>query len=207
MEIGGGYGNLTNKMLKTFNGSKCIIVDLPEVLIMQEYYIKTNNPNIKIITTKDLLNSNLSEHDFDVALITPWGVDCVDVGLDLVINQRSFGEMSMSVIDEYMGLIQTKINDRGLFYCVNRYVTYRTGSIIKLKDFNFDNNWIPLVSKPQWLQTHLHEFLLQRSLNGTPYPMNLILDTFPNSSPPPGPITKDYDIKSWSDNNNFQTQP
>ena len=35
----------------------------------------------------------------------------------------------------------------------------------KLKDYPFNNNWEVIISQPQWLQTHLHEFLLKRIMN------------------------------------------
>ena len=33
---------------------------------------------------------------------------------------------------------------------------------LKIKDYPFDGDWNFIISQPQWLQTHLHEYLIMR---------------------------------------------
>ena len=39
LEIGAGYGNLASKLKTIYKSSKYIIIDLPEVLLIQNYYL------------------------------------------------------------------------------------------------------------------------------------------------------------------------
>ena len=48
-----------------------------------------------------------------------------------------------------------------------------------------------IISQPQWLQTHLHEFLLLRKKDEAKMPLNIALKSFPIETPPPGPIMDD----------------
>ncbi len=51
LEIGAGYGNLA-KMLLLDNNLKYFLVDLPENLLLQIYYLNKNYPGLKIYLNK-----------------------------------------------------------------------------------------------------------------------------------------------------------
>ncbi len=191
LEIGGGYGNLASKLKKIFPKVKYIIVDLPEVLLIQNYYLSSTFKNSKIINLIDQSNFSkniIVEEDFDFLLI-PFNIyKKLNFEFDLVINTRSFGEMPKEVLGDYFSLIQNNIKEGALFYTTNRYVFTKSTDKNKLRDYPFDENWKMIISQPQWLQSHLHEFLLMRSTKKQDVPIKFILQTFPLQTPPPGPI-------------------
>jgi hypothetical protein len=53
-----------------------------------------------------------------------------------------------------------------------------------------------IISQPQWLQTHLHEFLLFRRKEINKIPIEFLLKSFPISTPPPGPIMTEIQTQS-----------
>lgn len=205
VEIGGGYGNFANKFKELYKKSKYVIIDLPEVLLLQHYYLINVNPNYKIINLIDkTIDIDINNDDFDILLI-PYNIyHNYNFNFDIIINKRSLGEMPKSVLHNYFIWIQKNLKDNGLFYMVNRYVFTASEDKNKIRDYPFDSNWDILLSKPQWLQSHLHEFILKR----IPYSNNslkLLLESFPISTPPPGPIMKDTILKQsdWIKNQNI----
>lgn len=199
LEIGGGYGNLAYKIIKNFRNVKYIIVDLPEVLDIQEYYLENafkyyneifpkQKKYFKIIKVSEKDNiSNLENLNYDVLLVPFNKYKELSLTFNLAINMRSLGEMPKDVMNDYINWIQNNIQMDGLFYLVNRYVFTKSVDGNKLRDYNFDDNWEVLISQPQWLQSHLHEFMLRRN-NKPSLPFRFILSTFPLRTPPPGPI-------------------
>ena len=195
LEIGGGYGNFANKFKNLRKLSKYVIIDLPEVLLLQHYYLSEMNKNYKIINLIDTsIDIDIETTEFDFLLI-PFNIyQKYNFKFDIIINKRSIGEMPRDVLNNYFDWLQLHINDNGLFYIVNRYAFTKSNDKNKLRDYPFDNNWNILLSKPQWLQTHLHEFILQRTLYSN-NSLKLLLKSFPLSTPPPGPIMKDTILK------------
>lgn len=184
VEIGGGYGNLANRIKKEFKKTKYIIIDLPEVLLIQYYYLINCNNNYKIKIFDENFNQ---EDDFDFLLVPFFELNKLNIKIDLVISNRALGEMPKEVLNNYIIWIQKYLKIKGLFYTINRYVFTKSKDKNKLRDYNFDNYWKILLSKPTWLQSHLHEFILER----IDYEDNLLklnLKSFPISTPPPGPI-------------------
>ncbi len=198
LEIGAGYGNLAQKFIKN-SDCKYFIIDIPESLVIQHYYLKINHPECKLQKISSIKDSlDLSN---DVFLIPCFFYEIVkELKFDLVINMRSFGEMNSVIIDQYFDLINNVLINDGFFYTVNRYVTYRGKNIIKIKDYPFGSNWTQIISQPQWLQTHLHEFLLQK-IEKPNIGFDKILKSFPDRTPPPGPLTKNYSLNTWVKDN------
>lgn len=185
IEIGGGYGNLAHKIMTTLGDvQRYVILDLPETIEIQYYYLKSLFPDKKII------KGCPSPHEpFDFALVPGWEMQQLTdwIKPDLIINMRSFGEMPPPVMKSYFDWIQEISHTGTFFYTVNRYVFTIHDS--KLKDYPFDDRWDVLVSQPQWLQTHLHEFMLRRAESpviGRPT-LPYCLRSFPERTPPPGP--------------------
>ena len=204
LEIGGGYGNLATKLKKIFPNVKYIIIDLPEVLLIQHYYLSKTFPNNKIINLLDYqkLNKNIIlEEDFDFILIPFYIYKEIYLEFDLVINTRSFGEMPNSILNDYFSLIQKNQVEGFLFYTANRYVFTKSKEKNKFRDYPFDDFWKIIISQPQWLQSHLHEFLLMRTQEKESIPLNFKLKTFPLQTPPPGPIMPDIQTQDdWLKN-------
>lgn len=198
VEIGGGYGNFANKFKTLFNRTKYIIIDLPEVLLLQHYYLIENNKSYKIINLMYDKDIDINKVDCDFILI-PFNIyNNINFEFDLVINKRSLGEMPKNILQDYFIWIQRNLKNDGLFYLVNRYCFTKSKDKNKLKDYPFDNNWEVILSQPQWLQTHLHEFLLIRNYE-CKISINELLKSFPEETPPPGPIMDDNILsqKEW----------
>lgn len=191
LEIGGGYGGLANKLTRIFNSSKYIIIDLPEVLLIQNYFLSKSNPNLKI---ENLLDHNdaliqIDKIDADVILIPFTKYKKINnFSFDLAINTRSFGEMPKEIMNGYIKWIEGNISINGLLYNTNRYVFTKSVDKNKIRDYPYDDFWEPIISQPQWLQTHLHEFLLLRKASKSNIPLSFLLMSFPLKTPPPGPI-------------------
>jgi putative sugar O-methyltransferase len=190
VEIGGGYGNFSNKCKTLFPHIKYIIIDLPEVLLLQHYYLSSMNSKYKIINLIDnSIDIDIENDKYDFLLI-PYNIyNNYNFTFDVIVNKRSLGEMPKIVLEDYFKWIQKNIKKDGLFYLVNRYVFTKSKDKNKIRDYPFDENWNILLSQPQWLQTHLHEFLLQRTEKPN-ISLQFLLKSFPLHSPPNGPIMK-----------------
>ena len=206
LEIGGGYGNLCNKLTSLFPNVKYIMLDLPETLVVQEYYLSQANPSKRLLTLSDIKNKNvksiLESDTYDVALLPAWyGPQLEQLDIDLVVNARSLGEMNVEALEYYFDIIHNSLKLEGLFYCVNRYVFTSSQHQLKLKDYPFDEKWGFLISQPQWLQTHLHEFLAIRRADNI-VDSNFILKSMSERVPPPGPVMENIlSQKEWFKNN------
>ena len=206
VEIGAGYGNFSHKFKTTNNNIKYIIIDLPEILLLQHYYLLANNNSYKIINLIDYKNKDIDidNTDCDFILIPFNMYKNYNFKCDIIINKRSLGEMPKIILNDYFVWIQKNLKKDGLFYLVNRYAFTKSTDKNKLKDYPFDNNWEVILSQPQWLQTHLHEFLLKRNFNNK---INIteLLKSFPDETPPSGPIMDSniLDQKDWLKHQNI----
>jgi putative sugar O-methyltransferase len=206
LEIGAGYGCLCNKLMNLYPDSKYIVLDLPESLGVQHYNLSRINPDRKILTLKDIgdrdIMSMLKTGDYNVALLPSWyGQHITKLNVDLVVNMRSLGEMTEELLSYYFNIIHSTLKPRGVFYCVNRYVFTSSIHKLKLKDYPFDEKWKFIVSQPQWLQTHLHEWIALRQTDPDVSP-SFILKSLSERMPPPGPIMEDIlPQKKWLENN------
>ena len=206
LEIGGGYGGLCNKLTKIFPNVKYIILDLPESLLVQEYFLSKTDTSRNILTLTDVndnfLTKDLKTKDYNIALLPGWyGDKLKEIDVDLVINMRSFGEMNTEVLNYYFNVIHKALIYGGIFYCVNRYVFTSSIQQLKIKDYPFDKDWNFIISQPQWLQTHLHEFISLREKSPLISP-EFILKSMSERVPPPGPVMDNIlTQKEWFDNN------
>lgn len=135
IEIGGGFGCLAAMLKWIYPRAKITLVDLKDSLAIQRYYLKESF-------------GTLSDFSFKQ--------DMEDIEGDLVINIRSMMEMTPEQIAYYFLKIQH--SNIEWFYCVNRYSKHMT----KLREYPFDDNWIPYVSQSLPGQDHIHEYLLRR---------------------------------------------
>lgn len=138
IEIGPGYGCLAAMLRRLFPDSKITLIDLPNQRAIQQYYL-----------------------DRTVGLDGFEWVEPEDVGAaDVVINLRSFMEMTTEQVAGYFDLIQNRIKPRW-FYCGNRYA-----KLTRIKEYPFADDWTARVSKPLWPENSCHEFLLERGGSG-----------------------------------------
>lgn len=185
-DIGGGYGGLAAKLKKMFAASTIVLLDLPEVNVLQTFYLYKNFPEARILnyqSWKALRNANQLQawlsreqiRDYDFVILPGWSMESIasDV-FDLVINTRSMMEMHSSIIKFYFDHIQRTLKKGGVFYCVNRYEKKTVGYPIRLKDYPFDGYWKVLSSSASWRQPHIHELVVARSENASMELQNLL---------------------------------
>jgi len=181
-EIGAGYGGLISKAKKRYPKARFIIFDLPEPCSVQAYYIQSTYPNSKILYLKDLLErgDKVFDEEFDFMILPGWMIDKIpDKYIDLIINMRSMMEMSLPIIDFYFTHIHRIIKDKGLFGCFNRYIkTYKDGDII-MKNYPFDEFWVPVLSQTSLFQTHIHDLILKRQEEASFFHIQDILKSLP----------------------------
>ena len=86
------------------------------------------------------------------------------IKLDLFINSRSMMEMNYRTITGYFKLIESKISKNGFFLCINRYYKDLVGYPIEFHRYPFNDNWKTIISKPSWMQPHIHFLLIRKFL-------------------------------------------
>lgn len=160
VEIGGGFGGLTGKIRSLYPDCQCIILDLPEVNAVQSIYYRMRFPNIRLLdyaAFKERGPECLLNTDWDIALLPGWcAVDVADQSIDLIVNTRSFMEMTNDTVAFYFRELQRFSRVSGFFYCVNRYWKATAGEPVLLKHFPFDARWVFSLSAMAWDQDWLH---------------------------------------------------
>ena len=182
-EIGGGYGGIITKAKKKYPKARFIIFDLPELLAVQTYYIYNIFPNSKTLFLKDFLErgNKIFYEDFDFIILPGWMIDQVpDKFIDVIINMRSMMEMSLKIIDFYFTHIHRIVKIDGLLACFNRYhkKSFSEEDII-LKDYPFDEFWVPILSQSSVIQNHIHDLILKRQEKKTDFHIRDILKSLP----------------------------
>jgi len=123
LEIGPGYGGLARLLSLAIPGSTIVLIDLPQRLSLQAYYLGGSLPNATIVASDDaaeIADALSGRRPADFVLAPPWAASRVpDRACDLVVNTHSLHEMSRAQIDYYVTHIQRVC--RGHFYCVNRF--------------------------------------------------------------------------------------
>ena len=168
-EIGPAYGSMIGKLIRIFN-SKVILIDLPEANFMSHYYLNVQFPKKKIFLSKNIKNNKITKKNIDendIIILCPWD-KLPKIKIDLFINARSMMEMKYEVIKHYFKIIQNLTKIGGAYLCINRYYKDTVGYPVEMDMYPYDRYWKVLVSKPSWMQNHIH-FLLTKRVK---YPSN-----------------------------------
>jgi len=72
-------------------------------------------------------------------------------------------EMEYDVIKSYFSLVQEHLIDGGYFLNVNRYEKKSVGYPIRISEYQHDDNWKVIISKPSFNQNRIHFLLTQRT--------------------------------------------
>ena len=166
-EIGGGFGSLASKLKQKKKDSTIILIDLPESLILQTYYLGRLFPDKKFCLYDDFLklkNEQIKELDFDFVLIPPWVKDRLvnNLKIDCFINSHSFQEMDKNVVNDYFNFIHKTIAINGIFYCLNKYSKKINKIDIKISEYPYDEKWKVISSNEGWQQANMHEIVTVR---------------------------------------------
>ena len=105
-EIGGGFGGFAYFLLSANKNLKYINFDLPEVLLIAQYYLMNIFPEKKILLYGEKENSiNKDEliKSYDIILMPNFVLpEICDNAIDLFINTHSLSEMDYDTCEEYI---------------------------------------------------------------------------------------------------------
>lgn len=102
LEIGGGFGGQGHQILRQIPGVRYIGVDLPENVIIQSWYLKRSLPSLRVGVDEVNRANDEDLTEVDALLLPNWTLAELRLKrVDVVLNVRSFGEMSSSTLDGY----------------------------------------------------------------------------------------------------------
>jgi putative sugar O-methyltransferase len=105
LEIGGGFGGLARQLLRAIPDLRYIGLDLPENLVLQAWYLGNAVPASRVEFSSALEGAENSSPG--AALLPNWAIEHLKLSkLDLVINVRSFGEMTYATLGAYFSQIR-----------------------------------------------------------------------------------------------------
>ncbi len=124
LDIGSSYGIFSSLLKKEFKGSKQLLLDFPEQLVLAYYFLGTSFPDARIAGYKELSaidkidRSFIEQYDF---ILLPWFFyeKLAPESIDLITNFASLGEMKREWFDYYLKsepFLSTKY-----FFTANRF--------------------------------------------------------------------------------------
>tara|TARA_A100001035_G_C27783650_1_gene503126 strand:+ start:46 stop:1422 length:1377 start_codon:yes stop_codon:yes gene_type:complete len=162
LDIGGAYGGLIRYLKLINQESTCILVDLPEIIYLADYFLSNAFPNAKILRSNnknilEILSQENKFKEFDFVLLPPSLLDKLAIySVDLTINTTSLGEMSPNSQEYYAEIVNTRT--REMFYSVNRFGGTNRKLLFNecpgISEFALDNNWVPIALN----STHTYHF-------------------------------------------------
>ena len=124
-EIGAGSG-LFSALINERKRTRNILVDIPEVLLTAISLIFTLFPNKNFLLPNEIeKNSTIDFKKYDFVFLTPDLLHHIkDESINFAINTRSFMEMDMAEVDDYLIFLEKKIinNKINNIYPVNLFV-------------------------------------------------------------------------------------
>jgi putative sugar O-methyltransferase len=138
-EVGGGMGLLSYQLLATLGqGIRFVAVDIPEILIVQEWYIRNCLPHLSTAFITDTRSPVPA--DADVVFVNAHIANSLDIGIDFAININSFQDMSADVANGYIRYIEAHISDNGIFHIQNT-TGQSASSVEEPSGYDFDPYW------------------------------------------------------------------
>jgi len=171
LEIGGGYGALTARLRRIDAGSRFVLIDLPETLAIQRWYLSLGMPGARLIGYLEYCNLGLQSalEQADVLLLPPAVIGELPAGIfDAAINIRSFAEMTISYVGFYVSQIERILKKNGTFYCVNNIKKNTSGDQFRIENIPFDDNWCLDSADPVPWQKHIIELVIRRTTEADP---------------------------------------
>lgn len=144
-DIGCGYAGFMKLLKKEFRKSTCLLVDLPQNILLAKYYLRSNFPGCSFCPTSILYDKNriLVEDliNYDFVFLTPDVLERIENKkfIDFVCNMRSFQEMNLNYIRYYFTHLNRLVS--GYFYSVNREQAPPRFGGVNFKDWPFGEGW------------------------------------------------------------------
>lgn len=163
-EIGGGFGSFTELIMK--RSRKAVLIDLPLSNTLATYYISRMRPTKKLFLFDDYQrNGEINIKDFethDIFILPPGCKFSQQVHFSLIVNSRSFMEMSRNAITSHFQFIVRHLREGGYFLNINRYQKITSGQVINFHEYPYDPHWQVVKSTQLESQPHIHLLLTKR---------------------------------------------
>ena len=164
LEIGAGFGNLARMIMNEYE-VKYFIIDLPEILYLQAFFLTQFFPNKKICFPQDLPNLSLEkEHvkEYDIFLLSPSIKIKTNLQLNCAINSSSFMEMRKKDLKNYFKIIEKNLKSEGFFFNNNRYFKDTSGEKIRLYEYPYDKKCKVIYSNQYLFFYRLHTLITKK---------------------------------------------
>ena len=127
LEIGPGFGGLARVLRGLAPASRFVLVDLPDSLAFAYVYLRLHFPEARVVFVTSPSESIVElrrEADF---LLLPSNLLSLLHGehFDLAINIASWGEMTQTGVNRYLGFLEQEA-DIGYLYSINQYGQHPT---------------------------------------------------------------------------------
>jgi putative sugar O-methyltransferase len=145
LEIGAGYGRLAHVLLTAMPNARYQIFDLPESLLLSQYYLTTLFPDSSALLYPDSSDARDAKESWSTARLAfglPHQLKTLVPGsVDAVVNIYSFMEMSTNQVDAYFGAIAA-LDPRALFIKQHKHeVNLLEGSLLSTKGYPVRPGW------------------------------------------------------------------
>ena len=155
------------KLKKKHDNLCIIIIDLPEAIILQSYYLLKLYPEKKFCFYNDFIKltpEELKKNKYDFIVIPPWVKEKItsSMKVDYFVNTHAFQEIDQEAVADYFKFIHNTINEEGVFYCLNKYSKIINNKAIRISEYPYDNYWKLLSSKKGWRNENMHELVTKR---------------------------------------------
>ena len=173
LEIGGGYGRVTEAVMNVFADVKYVMVDaVPGSLIFAYAYLTKElpNKNIGFYYNGDPFDMDM----YDVYICPSWHFEHINNRkYDFAINLSSFQEMSQHHVDYYLSLFNSLLVEGGIVYLHN------SRDYIFKGIWNYPDNWrkIAMFNTPKsWSDVFPLEVFCCESLSSNFSKENALID-------------------------------
>ncbi len=106
-EIGGGFGGFAYYLLSASRQCRYVAFDLPEILLVQQYYLMSAFPRKKfLLYGEQQIKFDSALASYDVILLPNFGLPKLpDDSVDFFINTESLSEIDYATIEDYIAQI------------------------------------------------------------------------------------------------------
>lgn len=143
LDIGGGYSQFAHMLTNQSKNTTVATLDFKEQLLLGYYFLKTNNPSLKVNTLEEILKLERIDANFvnrfDIILIPIECFEKIDSGIfNVVCNFSSFGEMSDVAFKKYIN--SEILTEARYFFTVNRLDSWPTyENSLTILDYRLQN--------------------------------------------------------------------
>jgi len=139
-EIGGGFGGFAYYLLSSNKETKYINFDLPEVILIAQYFLMRDFPDKKFLLYGENEENEISDeaiNKHDVILMPNFVLpNTADRAVDLFINTGSLSEMDYHTVKEYITQI-ARITKRYFFHDNSDRPSLNTGGHVEVVSSKF----------------------------------------------------------------------